>query len=120
MTRAEKTRTLRAKIQTLHDSGATVPDMMQALNLSKDVIYYHRQKMGLAQKRQKVELTGEQRQQVKALVKQNWSYKNVAAEFGISANMVKTIVHDSDAMDNRSISDVLADPVNSLLARMWA
>lgn len=120
MTRDEKTRRLRTTIQLMHDNGATVPDMMQALGLSKNVIYYHRKQMGLAQKPQKVELTGKQRQQVKALVKQNWSYKNVAAEFGISANMVKTIVHDSDAMDNRSISDVLADPVNALLARRWA
>ncbi len=120
MTRHEKTRQLRDQIQRLHDSGATVLDMRNALGLSRDVIYYHRQQMGLAQQPQKVELTGEQRQQVKALVRQNWSYKNVAARFGISANMVKTIVHDSDAMDNRSINDVLADPVNALLARRWA
>lgn len=120
MTRDEKTRRLQAQIQTLHNSGATVPDMMKALGLSKDVIYYHRKQMGLNQTPAKIKLTGEQRQQIKALVRQNRSYKSVAAEFGISANMVKTIVYDSDAINNRSISDVLADPVNALLARRWA
>ena len=120
MTRDEKTRTLRAKIQTLHDDGVSAPDMCKALGLNKDVIYYHRKQMGLAQTPAKIELTGEQRQQIKALVRQNRSYKSVAVEFGISANMVKTIIHDSDSIANRDISDVLVDPVNRLLARRWA
>ena len=120
MTRNEKTRRLRDQIQQLHDSGASAMVMQKTLSLSRDALYYHRRQMGLAQKPQKTELTGKQRQQVKELVRQNKSYKHVAARFGISANMVKTIVHDSDAMDNRSISDVLADPVNALLARRWA
>ncbi|WP_257294472.1 hypothetical protein [Endozoicomonas sp. YOMI1] len=120
MTQVEKMNALQAQIQVLHDAGASLADMRKTLGVTKSVIYYHRRQMGLAGKPTKITLIGEQRQQVKALVRQKWSYKAVAARFGITPNIVKTIVYDSDSLNNHDFGDVLADPVNALLARRWA
>lgn len=117
MTQVEKMSALQAKIQVLHDAGASSSDMMKSLGVTKSVIYYHRRQMGLVQQSQPITLTSEQRQQVKALVRQNESYKAVATRFGISANLVKTIVHDSDSINNRDIADILSNPVNAWLVR---
>lgn len=120
MTRDEKTRTLRAQIQTLHDAGVSALDMCKVMNLSRDVIYYHRKQMGLNQSVVRPEVTADMRQQIKALANNRLSYKKIAAQFGLAQNTVKTIVHDSDSIANRDIGDVLVDPVNRLLARRWA
>ena len=120
MTRDEKTRTLRAKIQQLHDDGVSAPDMCKALNLNKDVIYYHRKQMGLNQPPKPVNLTSEQRHEIKVLANNRMSYKKIAEKFGIAPYKVKTVVQSSDSIQNRNIGDILADPINRLLARRWA
>lgn len=120
MTRDEKTRTLRATIQKLHDDGMSALDMSKALNLGRDVIYYHRKQMGLNQAPQPVNLTSEQRHEIKVLANNRWSYKKIAEKFGIAPYKVKTVVQSSDSIQNRDIGDILADPVNQLLAKKWA
>lgn len=119
MTRIEKTRILRATIQKLHDDGMSALDMSKALNLGRDVIYYHRKQMGLNQPVVRPTVTADMRYQIKALANNRLSYKKIAEQFGLTQNTVKTIVHDSDSIQNRDIGDVLADPVNQLLARRW-
>ena len=120
MTRNDRIKQLRDQIQTMESNGASVNEMMKALNVSRDMLYYHRKHLKLTRKSKKLNLTIDQRQQIKELVRQNQSYKTVANQFGISASTVKLVVHDNDSINNRHIKDVLANSVNALLARHWA
>lgn len=120
MIKNERIKQLRDQIQTMASNGASVDEMMKALNVSKDMLYYHRKHLELVGKPKRLNLTIEQRRKIKWLVRQNQSYKTVANQFGISASSVKSIIDDSDSINNHHIENVLADPVNALLAKKWA
>lgn len=118
MTSKERIEQLRDQIQTMASNGASIDEMMTALNVSQYMLYYHRRYLKLTGKLKRLNLTVEQRQQIKLLVKNN-SYKTVADQFGISASAVKLVVHDSDRINNHHIEDVLSNPINALLSRRW-
>ena len=111
---------LRKQILIMQSNGASIDEMMKALNVSRYMLYYHRKQLNLTKKSKRLNLTIDQRQQIKALVKNKKTYKKVASQFGISASAVKLVVHDSDSIANHDIGDVLVDPVNRLLAKKWA
>lgn len=120
MTQNERITQLRDQIQAMESNGASVEEMMTALNVSRYMLYYHRRYLKLTSKPKRLNLTVEQRQQIKALVKKNNSYKTVADQFGISASAVKLVVHDSDSINNNHhIENVLSNPINALLSRRW-
>ena len=119
MNSKERIKQLRDQIQTMESNGASVNEMMTALNVSRYMLYYHRRYLKLTGKPKRLNLTVDQRQQIKALVKKNNSYKTVADQFNISASAVKLVVHDSDSINNHHIEDVLSNPINALLSRRW-
>lgn len=119
MTQNKRITQLRDQIRTMESNGASVDEMMKALNVSRDVLYYHRKHLKLTGKPKRLDLTIDQRQKIKALVKMNKSYQTVAEQFGISASTVRLVVNDNDRINNQHIENVLADPVNALLSRRW-
>ncbi len=120
MTQNERTELLREQIQKMESNGASIDEMIKKLKVSKDVLYYHRRHLKLTGKPKKLNLTIDQRQKIKALVKMNKSYQTVADQFSISASTVRLIVNDNDSISNHYIEDALSNPVNALLSRRWA
>ncbi len=113
---------IRAQILEMHNLGYTEKQMADALGLSVDSVHARRKMMGLRRYGKKI--SDGERAKIKKMYRDGLGRQAIADHFGLARSSINRVLRNSSisikpVTNTRSITDVLNDPINRLLASRW-